>query len=450
MPSPPPARAARRSLVLLDAEMPELDGFETAAEINALRLQAPPRIVLTIGAWGEEVTDEARQVGVEYLLPQPFTPSLLLNIVSHALLDPESATAAPAPPVAAERIAAPPVWRGRRLLLVEDNELNQEVASGLLAESGFAVELAADGAAALDRVLGHSPDHYAAVLMDMQMPVMDGLAASRAIRRAPGYGALPIIAMTANATIEDRERALAAGMNDHVAKPIDPDGLRAALAAWVGGELPAAADMPASAPSVATPADLPTIAGLDTAAGLRRMMGNAAGYAELLRRFADGHRGDGAAIADLLQRGDRDAADRLAHTLKGLAGNLGAEEVAAAAAAAERALGDKAAAAALLHLDAVRGRLAAAIERHLPSPAPPRMGQAAPQFAGGTCQRLATLLADSDVAAIRFLTDNSEVLRDTLGEHFEAVARAAEGFDFAAALTALQRAVGDLAPLPEP
>ncbi len=162
------------ALVLLDAEMDDLDGFETAAEIAALGLDASPRIVLMIGAWGEEVTDEARQVGVEYLLPKPFTPSLLVNIIGHALHDPEGGSLPEAEPLAAAP-GVPEEWLGRAVLLVEDNELNQEVALGLLGDFGLAVELAADGAAAVDKVLARVPGYFAAVLMDMQMPVMDGL-----------------------------------------------------------------------------------------------------------------------------------------------------------------------------------------------------------------------------------------------------------------------------------
>jgi len=164
------------------------------------------------------------------------------------------------------------------------------VALGLLGELGLAVELASDGSIALDNVLGNEPDYYAAVLMDIQMPVMDGLAATRAIRRSARYAALPIIAMTANAMVEDRARVLAAGMNDHVAKPIEPQLLRAALARWIGGGEP---ERNAPEPS-AVVSEFPAIAGLDTTAGLRRMMGNAANYAALLRKFAERHAGGAA------------------------------------------------------------------------------------------------------------------------------------------------------------
>jgi two-component system, sensor histidine kinase and response regulator len=439
------AAGAPFTLVLLDAEMEDFDGFETAAEINALGLDPAPRIILMIGAWGEEVTDEARQVGVEYVLPKPFTPSLLLNIVGHAVLDP---VGGPPPEAAAavELPSGPASWRGRRVLLAEDNDLNQEVALGLLGELGLAVDLAADGAAAVDRVLCHGPDHYAVVLMDMQMPVMDGLAATGAIRRSPRHAGLPIVAMTANALAEDRDRCLAAGMSDYVAKPIEPLELRAALLRWLGAD-PTDAGRPTPA---APAADLPAIAGLDIAGGLRRMMGNAERYIALLRRFSDRQSDVPEEIAAALRDGDRDAAERLAHTLKGLAGNVGAAALAARADQVESAIrtgsGGHDLAAAIEELRAELAALLDELGRVLPPQAASRPPVAAGidrEEAGAVSRRFARLLVDSDVAAVAFLTENSALLRDTLGVHFCEIEAATEEFDFAAALVALRKAIGD-------
>jgi two-component system sensor histidine kinase/response regulator len=435
------------AVVLLDTEMADLDGFEAAAEIKALGLDPAPRVILMIGAWGEEVTDEARQVGVEYLLPKPFAPSLLLNIISHSLHDPEGGPRPEPEPLAVAAPGVPEAWRHRRILLVEDNELNQEVALGLLGEFGFAADLAADGSIAVDMVLGNDPDYYAAVLMDMQMPVMDGLTATRTIRRSPGYSTLPIIAMTANAMVEDRARCLAAGMNDHVAKPIEPEVLRAALGVWIGGDI---SEITPADPT-AIPAVLPSISGLDTAAGLRRMMGNAPKYLALLHRFAERYETAGLEVEEALRTDDRALAERLAHTLKGIAGSIGAELLASQAQTVEAAIRSAAAAGDLDpdlgKLDAALGALIAELRRKLPQP--PVAPAAAPgvidrESAGQASRQLAHLLADSDVAAIAFLTQNSAVLRDTLGEHFREIETATEDFDFRAALEALQRAASDL------
>jgi CheY-like chemotaxis protein len=180
--------------------------------------------------------------------------------------------------------------RGARVLLVEDNEINQEVALGQLEDAELFIDVAENGAVAVRMV---QQNDYDLVLMDMQMPVMDGIEATRAIRSDPRSQNLPIIAMTANAMAADRERCLQAGMNDHVAKPIDPDHLFGALLRWIkrpgGGEKIVARprrwkDRIVTLKSV--PSEPPDIAGIDTRSGLKRTGGNRKRYETLLRRFA--------------------------------------------------------------------------------------------------------------------------------------------------------------------
>ncbi|GHC85857.1 hypothetical protein GCM10007320_31210 [Pseudorhodoferax aquiterrae] len=448
------ARAAQQAgqpfaLAFLDWRMPDMDGIALAEQLA--RLPSPPACVIVTAHGREEVAQDAQRVGVELLLVKPVNTSLLFETAMRALAVAQPA-AAPVPR-AAQQADAPHLapLRGALVLLVDDNDLNRQIGTELLEAVGIQVEVAEDGRQALDRLAARP---YELVLMDMQMPVMDGLEATRAIRRDPRWQQLPVLAMTANAMAIDRQRCLEAGMNSHIAKPIDPNELYAQLLQWLPRRERAAAPavVVAEPPQDALAADdaLLRIAGLDAAAGLRRVLQRRSTYDGLLRRFVDGQAGAVATARAALAAGDRTQAQRLLHTLKGTAATIGAGPLAQAAQAAETVLGQPLRDATeeerlLAACEALCGPLVAALRQALAAPqeaCTPATGQ---ELDWATvrplAERLQALLEQDDADAIDLFQSNAAVLRPALGERYDGIANAIGDFDFGSAAQQLRDAL---------
>jgi signal transduction histidine kinase/HPt (histidine-containing phosphotransfer) domain-containing protein/ActR/RegA family two-component response regulator len=270
------------------------------------------------------------------------------------------AAAAEQAPLAAGAVP-PPSLRGARILLAEDNPINQQVAMELLQGAGALVDVATNGQEALDAIGARG---YDAVLMDLQMPVMDGLQATRAIRAEPRHARLPIIAMTASVMSGDRDRCLDAGMNDHISKPVSVEQLLVTLARWLPERgAGAAPGVQPGRPAAGGPALPDALDGFNVDDGVRRVGGDRGLYRRLLLQFHDHSAGAAAAIRAALASGDRNKAKAEAHTLKGVAGTLSAKELYAAAQALESALRRDAASvdAEADALEAAHGRVMAAL-----------------------------------------------------------------------------------------
>ena len=325
------------------------DGREVGLRLAGLHLGKPPCLVL-LGRASAAAARHPAEAGFAGFAAVPCSPTNLLTALAYILHADDSLGNTLAGFVSTAEVALRP---GARVLLAEDNLLNQEVALAVLRDVGLIVDIVGDGQAAVDAVAARS---YDLVLMDLQMPVMDGLEATRQIRALPDRRDLPILAMTANAFDEDRSACLAAGMNDHISKPVDPEVLYRTIERWLpAGRRPTMAPTTSRHPLTPRPAaqadmvlrlaQLEEVGGLDVRAGLRAVRGDGVLYVRLLREFIGRHGGDGARLEALLASAARatdvrDEATRVAHGLKGVAATLGLRVIREQAMAVERVLRD--------------------------------------------------------------------------------------------------------------
>jgi signal transduction histidine kinase/CheY-like chemotaxis protein len=400
-------RGAPFGLVLMDWMMPGMNGLDCA---QRLRERSPAMKVVMVTA--RDPRDMPGDSTVNEVLTKPVTPSTLLDtilLVHGCQAPPQSHRALRKE----ETRAVIDKLKGAHVLLVEDNELNEELAIDLLAGAAITARVAHNGREALDWLERESFD---GVLMDVQMPVMDGYAATRAIRRTPRWRGLPVIAMTANVMAGDREKALAAGMNDQIGKPLDINQMFMTMARWITPSSTAPVELPpAGDDAVPLPERLP---GVDIQAGLTTSNGSARTYLKLLRLFVEGQKGFVEQFRQARHGPDPDAPTRLAHTLKGVAGSIGAQPLAQLALALERACHDHQSRRAIeQHLDPLADELAivvSGLETALAlcsAPAEPRPAQLDRAALAATVDRLRQLLATSDTDAV----DVVESLQAMLG-----------------------------------
>jgi two-component system sensor histidine kinase/response regulator len=330
-------------LILLDWQLPDIDGLETLRRLQAIEGLRRPEVVMVTAYGDAEIRRAAAALGVQGFLTKPICQSDLLDTLIE-LMEPSTASDRPDPLMAETRLSQG--LAGLRVLLVEDNEVNQQICVELLNSVAVRVTVAENGAEALrllegpgDEADGHDGTlPFDLVLMDLNMPVLDGWETTRRLRRNPRFNDLPVLAMTAHALVEERDRCLALGMQEHLTKPVEPARLYAALAHWGQRTVGAADSPPAGARPGAGAETTPPPSGLDLDGGLRRTAGNVGLYRRLLSSLANTQADAAERVAAALKERDDPAARQITHTVKGVAANLGVTALAEAASRLENTL----------------------------------------------------------------------------------------------------------------
>jgi signal transduction histidine kinase/DNA-binding response OmpR family regulator/HPt (histidine-containing phosphotransfer) domain-containing protein len=439
--------------VLMDWQMPGMDGLQTVRALRQLNPATLPLVLMVTAHRRQELIRSAEQLGIEHVLAKPVSGSLLVNtmmqLMGHA---PRQRARTPHTQDASALESRMAALRGARILLVEDNEINQLVACELLRDVGLQVDVADNGQVGVNQVHARHIEErpYDMVLMDMQMPVMDGITATRLIRETYGAAELPIVAMTANAMQVDRERCLGAGMTGFVSKPIDPEELWQALLGGVRLRPGLGLVTPVERGAGLLPAGellfaLRAVAGLEVGLGLRQCNHNAELYTAMLAKFVKSQAQAVQRMGQALADGDVGTAELLAHTLKGLAASLGAEPLRLRAAELEHRLhaGAGQALAPLLAQTESQLHLLVTALRGVPG----LLAQAAPPRAAlspseqvqlqQVVQTLRQMLQQDDSEAAALWQSHAPDLHAALGQA-AALEQAINGFDFEEALRLLQ------------
>jgi two-component system sensor histidine kinase/response regulator len=410
-------------IVFLDWQMPDMDGIETARALHALGLSVAPHLIMVTAFGQDTVLQQAAEAGIAQVLTKPIQTSTMFDTLMNVLGAGQAHTHPGNSPLVLASLTFEQI-AGARVLLVEDNDLNQDVATGLLETAGLRVDVADNGAVALRMVQQTS---YDLVLMDMQMPVMDGIEATCAIRKLPEFARLPIVAM-----------------NDFVGKPIDPEHLWATLLKWIKPGLAGTAPVPNRAKGKC--ADLPqAIDGIDLALGLKRVVGNHALYWAMLRKFVTGQKSTAAALRTAIEAQDWPTAERLAHTAKSVAANIGAIPVQELAGRLEDSIKNSASRSGLAsQVDALGERLLgiiAQLEASLPDDPGGQSERVDLKMLESVVLQLADLLTNYNSAAIDVLDEHTELLRQAFKTDYNKIGSAVRNFDFEQAQALLKVAM---------
>jgi signal transduction histidine kinase/CheY-like chemotaxis protein len=488
-------------MVVMDWKMPGMDGIEASRRIkNHTGLNKIPAIVLVTAYGREEVMQQAEAVGLEGFLLKPVSPSMLFDATMQAFGESTPEISRVAHGEKNQEAGILENIQGALVLLVEDNEINQQVAREILEDAGLNVTLVNNGLEAVNAV---KETYYDAVLMDVQMPVMDGYTATRKIRewekklKAQGRRSavflegsklkedkrlnaessklngedsdvlsasslqpsaraerVPIIAMTAHAMAGDEQKSLEAGMNGHVTKPIDPDQLFATLKRWIKPvaertdvQKPPVSDAPeGSDQSLPAELDLPeSLPGFDLEAGLSRLMGNKRLYRKLLLDFGATYNAVAGEIREALAANDFNQAHSRIHNLKGLAGNLEATDLLAAAVALEKLVKGRTAGTASDKkltqklsdlesaleeaLDAVHS-LAPAAEKKTMTGTGNGVSSIPPELSHKVINSIKAAVEMGDVMQIKSIAGNLKSESEEMAPYCNRIIRLAEDFDF--------------------
>ena len=443
-------------IVFMDWRMPGMDGLMASRHIKSDEtLSHQPSIILVTAFGREEVREEAERLQLDGFLVKPVTKSMIVDTLVNVFADGEVV----AGPTEGEQLVP---LKGVRILVTEDNEINQQIAIELLESAGAVVTVANNGREAVEILTnGAQPPPFEVVLMDLQMPEMDGYQATAKLRADTRFSSFPIIAMTAHATVEERQRCLAAGMNDHISKPIDPAMLYETVGRFckTAARAPSAAEARSPAeikiPAAGNGGDLPVIAGLDTRDGLSRVAGNQKLYLKLLRQFDEQQGSVPGEVSAAMAKGDTALAERLAHTLKGVAGNIGAKTVQAAAGKLEKLIREHAGTSDVeaartevaAVLDPLLGQLRAAFSSSgaaAPAPSTPPLALD-PAKSREAAEGLTRLLSEFDPGAADFLEERQASLRPLFGwETWAQFEKSVQSYSFADAQAQLEEALKTL------